>query len=144
MPLAERLSSKFHRCLRSLASWPTIHFSDNLSALGIDRRCTSRRKGFIYLINMFYLSYTTEEMEDAAETADQFPLSAKRIALVDGGLAFNSPFPPLLRPERDVDIFLSFDFSKRKGDLEFPFEVNLSIDMTISTKLLTSWSCLAS
>ena len=83
-------------------------------------------------------------MEDAAETADKFPLSAKRIALVDGGLAFNSPFPPLLRPERDVDIFLSFDFSKRKEDLEFPFEVNLSIDMTISTKLLTSWSSLAS
>ena len=30
MPSAERLSSKFHSCLRSLASRPTVHFSDNL------------------------------------------------------------------------------------------------------------------
>ena len=48
MPSAERLSSKFHSCPRSFASRPTVHFSDNLSALGIIHRYTSRRKGFIY------------------------------------------------------------------------------------------------
>ena len=67
-----------------------------------------------------------EEIEDAAETADQLSVSAKHIYLVDSGLVFNSTFPPLLRPERNVDIFLSFDFSMRERDLEFPFRVNQS------------------
>ena len=48
MPSAERLSSKFHSCPRTFASLPTVHFSDNLSALGIILRYTSGRKGFIY------------------------------------------------------------------------------------------------
>jgi len=47
----------------------------------------------------------------------------KRIYLVDSGLVFNSPYPLVLRPERDVDIFLSFDFSARDKDDEMPFQV---------------------
>ena len=47
MSLAERLSSKFHICPRSFASWPNVHFSDNLSAADIISRHTSRLKGFI-------------------------------------------------------------------------------------------------
>ncbi|EHH63007.1 hypothetical protein EGM_15891 [Macaca fascicularis] len=38
--------------------------------------------------------------------------------LVDGGFAINSPFPLALRPQRAVDLILSFDYS-----LEAPFEV---------------------
>lgn len=30
MPLAERLSSKFHSCLQSFAARPNVHFLDNL------------------------------------------------------------------------------------------------------------------
>ena len=75
-------------------------------------------------VSCFNLLSITEEIEDAAETADQLANSAKHIYLVDSGLVFNSPFPPLLRPERNVDIFLSFDFSMRERDLEFPFQVN--------------------
>ena len=48
MSLAERLSSKFHICPRSLASRPNVHFSDNISAADTISRYTSRRKGFIY------------------------------------------------------------------------------------------------
>ena len=44
MPSAERLCSKFHSCLVSFASQPTVHFSDNLSALGIIFRCTRHLK----------------------------------------------------------------------------------------------------
>ena len=62
-------------------------------------------------------------MTDVTETADQLALTAKHIYLVDSGLVFNSPYPPMLRHERDVDIFLSFDFSARNRDVEFPFEV---------------------
>ena len=50
MPSAERLSSKFHSCPRSFASRPTVHFSDNISTLGIILRYISRWKWFIYYI----------------------------------------------------------------------------------------------
>ena len=33
--LADRLSSKFHSFCRCFTSWPTVHFSDNLSAVNI-------------------------------------------------------------------------------------------------------------
>ena len=48
MPLAERLSFKFHGCPRSFVSRPTVHFSDNFLAFGILLRYTSSRQGFIY------------------------------------------------------------------------------------------------
>ncbi|XP_046861058.1 cytosolic phospholipase A2-like isoform X1 [Xenia sp. Carnegie-2017] len=46
----------------------------------------------------------------------------KTMCVVDSGIAFNSPFPVLLRPERKVELILSFDFSQRdNGDKEPPF-----------------------
>ena len=50
MPSAERLSSKFPSCPRSFASLPTVHFSDNLSSIGISLSYTSHQKGFISYI----------------------------------------------------------------------------------------------
>ncbi|XP_052097953.1 cytosolic phospholipase A2-like isoform X2 [Mytilus californianus] len=41
--------------------------------------------------------------------------------LVDAGLAFNSPYPTVLHPSRKVDVILSFDFSYRGTDSEWPF-----------------------
>nr|CAD7261855.1 unnamed protein product [Timema shepardi] len=51
------------------------------------------------------------------------PLTAhtKKLYLVDSGLTFNLPFPALLRPQRDVDIFLAFEFSNRAEDESSPF-----------------------
>eukprot|EP00118_Oscarella_pearsei_P012783 m.96616 g.96616 ORF g.96616 m.96616 type:complete len:167 (+) comp36914_c0_seq9:1706-2206(+) len=43
------------------------------------------------------------------------------MVVVDGGLAFNLPFPPLLRPERPTDVFIVFDFSWRDTQTEYPF-----------------------
>lgn len=63
------------------------------------------------------------EAKEVTDTADHLAVKAKRIYLVDSGLLFNSPYPPLLRPERDVDIFLSFDFSAREKDNELSFNV---------------------
>ena len=48
----------------------------------------------------------------------------KTICVVDSGIAFNSPFPALLRPERRVELILSFDFSQREGDKTLPFQVS--------------------
>lgn len=47
----------------------------------------------------------------------------KQMELIDAGLMFNSPYPPLLRRERSVDMILSFDFSARETDEERPFKV---------------------
>ena len=49
----------------------------------------------------------------------------KKLYVVDGGLTFNSPYPLLLRPQRQVDIILSFDFSARPTDDTPPFKVRL-------------------
>ncbi|CAK8673863.1 unnamed protein product [Clavelina lepadiformis] len=46
----------------------------------------------------------------------------KKIHLADAGLTFNSPYPPMLRSQRSVDIILSFDFSERSSDYSEPFK----------------------
>lgn len=77
-------------------------------------------------IDFILLSCFTEGDDDedvTADAADELALNSRHIYLVDSGLVFNSPFPPLLRPQRKVDVFVSFDFSIRKRDVEFPFEV---------------------
>lgn len=50
----------------------------------------------------------------------------KTMCIVDSGIAFNSPYPALLRAERKVELILSFDFSQRGGDNEPPFKVSSS------------------
>uniref|UniRef100_A0A4W5LD03 PLA2c domain-containing protein n=1 Tax=Hucho hucho TaxID=62062 RepID=A0A4W5LD03_9TELE len=47
--------------------------------------------------------------------------SKEKIHLVDAGLKINSPYPTILRTERDVDLIISLDFSA--GD---PFETVFS------------------
>ena len=77
-------------------------------------------------IDFILLSCFTEGDDDedvTADAADELALNSRHIYLVDSGLVFNSPFPPLLRPQCKVDVFISFDFSIRKRDVEFPFEV---------------------
>ena len=76
-----------------------------------------------FLLWQWECIYFVGEVEEDEQTADELALTSSRIYLVDSGLVFNSPYPPLLRPERDVDVFLSFDFSVRKRDVEFPFKV---------------------
>ena len=57
---------------------------------------------------------------------DNAPGSHKTMCLVDSGIAFNSPYPMLLRPEREVELILSFDFSEKGGgDKELPFKVSI-------------------
>ncbi|RUS70626.1 hypothetical protein EGW08_021610 [Elysia chlorotica] len=53
---------------------------------------------------------------------DLHPTSVKKLYVVDSGLTFNSPFPVVLRPQREVDIIISFDFSARPSDDTPPFK----------------------
>jgi len=52
------------------------------------------------------------------------PISAqkKKVFVVDAGLTFNSPYPAILRPQRTVDLIISFDFSARPTDDSPPFK----------------------
>ena len=47
----------------------------------------------------------------------------KKIYLVDSGLSFNLPFPVALRPQREIELYITFDFSSRKTDATPPFRV---------------------
>ena len=49
----------------------------------------------------------------------------KKIYLVDSGLSFNLPFPVALRPQREIELYITFDFSSRKTDSTPPFRVSI-------------------
>ncbi|GAA6093784.1 cytosolic phospholipase A2 [Tachysurus ichikawai] len=70
-----------------------------------------------------------EEEVDAVTDPNEFdriyePLDvkSKKIHVVDSGLTFNLPYPLILRPQRGVDLIISFDFSARPGDSSPPFK----------------------
>lgn len=72
-----------------------------------------------------------EDQEDAVDSETEFGAScrykpldnkAKKLFIVDSGLSFNSPYPLLLRPQRAVDMYISFDFSQRPTDKTQPFK----------------------
>ncbi|XP_018609003.1 cytosolic phospholipase A2 [Scleropages formosus] len=69
------------------------------------------------------------EEEDAVTDPNEFdriyePLDvkSKKIHVVDSGLTFNLPYPLILRPQRGVDLIISFDFSARPSDSSPPFK----------------------
>uniref|UniRef100_A0A8C1GDS1 Phospholipase A2 n=1 Tax=Cyprinus carpio TaxID=7962 RepID=A0A8C1GDS1_CYPCA len=49
-------------------------------------------------------------------------VKSKKIHMVDSGLTFNLPYPLILRPQRGVDLIVSFDFSARPSDSSLPFK----------------------
>ncbi|XP_042321117.1 cytosolic phospholipase A2 [Sceloporus undulatus] len=74
-------------------------------------------------------SVEEDEMDTAVADPDEFeriyePLDvkSKKIHIVDSGLTFNLPYPLILRPQRGVDLIISFDFSARPSDSSPPFK----------------------
>nr|XP_028588347.1 cytosolic phospholipase A2 [Podarcis muralis] len=74
-------------------------------------------------------SVDEDEMDTAVADPDEFdrimePLDvkSKKIHIVDSGLTFNLPYPIILRPQRGVDLIISFDFSARPSDSSPPFK----------------------
>ncbi|XP_020900756.1 cytosolic phospholipase A2 [Exaiptasia diaphana] len=67
--------------------------------------------------------HTKEEIASRKEIASS---QRKRLMFADGGIAFNSPYPLLLRTDRQVDLFLSFEYSGRRKD-DFPLFTELVI-----------------
>jgi predicted acylesterase/phospholipase RssA len=78
------------------------------------------------LINQLTIQSITNVFSDQFDGIfELYPTTMKKLYVVDGGLTFNSPYPLLLRPQRQVDIILSFDFSARPTDDTPPFKVRL-------------------
>lgn len=61
----------------------------------------------------------------------------KRVHVVDAGLSFNLPFPAVLRPQRTVDLIISFDFGTRETDNSSPFQV------ISTTNILNTVKCIS-
>lgn len=64
----------------------------------------------------------TRVSDDFDGIFEMHPTNVKHLYMVDAGLTFNSPYPVVLRPQREVDIILSFDFSARPSDTTPPFK----------------------
>ncbi|KAM4629540.1 cytosolic phospholipase A2 isoform 1-T2 [Polymixia lowei] len=76
-----------------------------------------------------YQTTSPEDEVDAVTDPDEFdriyePLDvkSKKIHVVDSGLTYNLPYPLILRPQRGVDLIISFDFSARPSDSSPPFK----------------------
>ena len=65
----------------------------------------------------FFLDCDFKGYRESMKTED------KKIYLVDSGLSFNLPFPVALRPQRGIELYITFDFSSRKTDATPPFRV---------------------
>ncbi|XP_060800266.1 cytosolic phospholipase A2 [Neoarius graeffei] len=77
----------------------------------------------------FMPQLSIEDEVDAVTDPNEFvhiyePLDvrSKKIHVVDSGLTFNLPYPLILRPQRGVDLIISFDFSARPSDSSPPFK----------------------
>ena len=72
------------------------------------------------MVNIFCVPFADPATMEFAEVLP----TVNRMYLVDSGLAFNSPYPPLLRQARGIDLLVSFDFSARENDYkENPLKV---------------------
>ncbi|XP_043929950.1 cytosolic phospholipase A2 zeta-like [Protopterus annectens] len=95
---------------------PTTAFSLALEKLFKSRLTASENLNFLqglylhrkYKRNSDFVSWRDTNMD---AFPNQLTPSASCLHLVDGAIAINSAFPLVLRPERKVDIILSFDYS---------------------------------
>ncbi|XP_076096872.1 cytosolic phospholipase A2-like [Mytilus galloprovincialis] len=86
-------------------------------------------------INNFLRKISFDETDSWFPLRDRIPLfenylknDLEKLCLIDAGLAFNSPYPLLFQPGRDVDLILSFDFTDRKKDSNDPFKTILKAE----------------
>ncbi|OWF49078.1 cytosolic phospholipase A2-like [Mizuhopecten yessoensis] len=110
-----------------LSSW--IDFTkgilDKFGMNYLDSRCGRAAKipNFMRQLTLVKLDEVDTPTDSVFTTVDE-PMSTKEdhMCLIDAGLVYNSPYPLILRPERQVDLILSFEFSDRGKDDSQPFE----------------------
>lgn len=75
-----------------------------------------------HLIHSF-VSFLFKDPDEFEQIYEPLDVKSKKIHVVDSGLTFNLPYPLILRPQRGVDLIISFDFSARPSDSSPPFKV---------------------
>nr|XP_039269364.1 cytosolic phospholipase A2-like isoform X2 [Styela clava] len=75
-----------------------------------------------YPISPFAGADHIAEVDEFKHVTEAMECFRKKVHLVDSGLTFNTPYPPILRPQRGVDLIISFDFSARPSDNHQPFK----------------------
>uniref|UniRef100_A0A671PC09 Phospholipase A2 n=1 Tax=Sinocyclocheilus anshuiensis TaxID=1608454 RepID=A0A671PC09_9TELE len=83
-------------------------------------------------VPLSHFNETVSPMEDEIDAVtdpfefdriyEPLDVKSKKIHMVDSGLTFNLPYPLILRPQRGVDLIISFDFSARPSDSSLPFK----------------------
>ena len=68
-----------------------------------------------------YLIFPFLGDEDFKDFRKSMKTHNKKIYLVDSGLSFNLPYPLTLRPQRGIELYITFDFSSRSSDSTPPF-----------------------
>ncbi|KAG7279422.1 hypothetical protein CRUP_024241, partial [Coryphaenoides rupestris] len=63
-----------------------------------------------------------DEVDAFVRIYEPLDVKSKKIHIVDSGLTYNLPYPLILRPQRGVDLIISFDFSARPSDSSPPFK----------------------
>ncbi|KAG8228645.1 hypothetical protein J437_LFUL008296 [Ladona fulva] len=131
----------------SQATWRARYWSnflDFITNTKIIGKTRTGRAGEIFnpllglnLTKKYPISPSFGRDEDFQHYGTLIDSNEKTLCLVDAGLVFNSPFPLLLRPQRAVDVFISFDYSARAADFHEPFrELLLAEKWAIKNKVL--------
>ncbi len=61
------------------------------------------------------VTFTGESFSELFEGLDK---DADLLYMVDAGVTVNCPFPVLLRPQRNVDVIICFNFDSRESDFD--------------------------
>lgn len=73
-----------------------------------------------------FFHFHFEDPDEFEQIYEPLDVKSKKIHVVDSGLTFNLPYPLILRPQRGVDLIISFDFSARPSDSSPPFKVRVA------------------
>ncbi|XP_071160113.1 cytosolic phospholipase A2-like [Mytilus edulis] len=97
--------------------------------------CMKNRRYRAAMVNNFLRKVSFDDTDSCSFSGETNPLfenylknDLEKLCLIDAGLAFNSPYPLLFQPGRDVDLILSFDFTDRKKDSNDPFKTLLKAE----------------
>lgn len=74
-----------------------------------------------YKIIFIYIFFIVSDA--VARMWEPLPSITDFLCIVDAGLSFNSPYPLVLNPQRNIDVIISFDFTNRGSDSAQPFQV---------------------
>lgn len=85
---------------------------------------SSAEPQFLTQVSWFDLPVFHTDPDEFERIYEPLDVKSKKIHIVDSGLTFNLPYPLILRPQRGVDLIISFDFSARPSDSSPPFKVS--------------------